>query len=342
MGVKAVLDMDMATLGQGLRRAFAWWRGELAGLLPARLRTALDGPQLVLTLDGDRPVLHRRTAAGWRVVAAPRRALFGKALLALPASAVLVGEFDYPVPSAGELRRMIALDVNRLTPFRAEEVVFDVALLGPPPAKGVVRRVALAVAHRRVLAELLARLAKDGLVPRGLVLLDDGAGTPRFHFALSALADQPAADPGPGWRLLPWAVPALLAANLALLVLRDQNATDSLREAVESQRLQVTLVERLRSSIEREDQRRRALLERQRRQSPLALLAALTEALPDQSWVTGLEWNGGTLHLRGAAPPDLDVAARLAATGLLSEVRPADDDDAGTEGFDLVAKAAPP
>lgn len=340
MDFKALLNTDMTTLGRTLKRGWAWWTGELSALVPAGLRARLSRPRLVVSIEDGAPVFYRAGAGVWRPVDKPGRAAARAALVVAP-EAVLIGDFDYPVPSPTELRRMLALDLDRLTPFAASEAVFDAEIAPGPAAKGAPRRITLAVMRREDLARDLALLAARGLHPASAGLAD-GAGGMRFDFT----RDLDGAAPTRGGRLgmaLRVALPVLLLANLGLLVLRDDFALVSLREAVEGQRLQVQRIEQLRRQVDREEARRRDLLDLARRQAPLPVLDAVTRALPDDAHATRFDWTGAELRLAGKAAEPGALPALIGATGLFGPAKPLDEaaGPPGSFGFGLAARVQP-
>ncbi|WP_133251534.1 PilN domain-containing protein [Zavarzinia aquatilis] len=340
MDIKALLNTDMTTLVRGLKRGLDWWAGELSALVPARFRARLTRPRLVVAIERGEPVFYRSGTGSWRRVDKPGRAAVRAALVVAP-EAVLTGDFDYPVPSPGELRRMLTLDLDRLTPFAAADAVFDAEVAADPAEKGATRRITLAVMRREDLARDLALLAGKGIHPASAGLAD-GAGTLRFDFT----RDLDGAVQARGGRLgmaLRIALPVLLLANLGLLVLRDDFATVSLREAVEGQRLQVQRIEQLRRQVDREEARRRDLLDLARRQAPLPVLDAVTRALPDDAHATRFDWNGAELRLAGKAADPGALPALIDATGLFGPARPLDEaaGPPGSFGLALAAKVQP-
>lgn len=330
----SVLTMDMATLGRHCRRFLAWWGAELRAMLPRTWRDRVAGRSLIATVETDRVVLARRRGGAWRVVAKPSHRDLARATYLLPAAAVLIGEFDYPVPSAADLVQMLALDLDRLTPFRAEDVVFDVEILDDGRQRGGLGRIALAVVAKDRWAAYLALLAGLGIAPRAVATRDD-QGRLRFDFARRGTLG----GSGGRWRRR-WTIAAalLIALNLLLLVWRDQLALDRLAEAVDSQRLQVQLIERVRRQVEAEEARRHELVARLQARAPLAILDALTTALPDQVWLTSLIWNGTELRLSGGQSGPADVVAVLAGSGLLTDLR---RDDAPPGTFNVTATLVP-
>lgn len=337
MDLKALLNMDMATLGQALRGGLDWWLGELKAMLPTRWRKGGEGRRLAFSIEGEHAVFRRWDGQAWIPVERPSGRQVEQAALVLPPGMVLAGEFDLPVPSMADLYRMVALDLDRLTPFRADEVVFDLEVAAGDGSRAPLRRVVLGLVRRTDLADIDARLKRLGLSPAAIAF-DDG-GILRFDFARRAMGGAPARS-GLVTRVLRYAVPVLLFINLGLIVLRDQGAVDSLRETVESQRLQVQLVDRLRKRVEAEETRRQAFIDRRQAQSPLALLDVVTTLLPDTAWSTLFEWDGHELRLSGISSEPLDVAALLATSPLLRNVRAVDGAPASDGGFAVAAGAA--
>lgn len=326
MKPRDLLRMDMKTLGRHAARGLAWWRDELRGLLPARWR-GRSGPRAFLTLESRRLVLHRPTASGWTRIEAPTRKAAAGAVFAVPPESVLIGEFDYPVPSPGDLARMIELDLDRLTPFRAEDVAFDVAV-ADGTARGVMRRITLAVMRRVDLEALETELAAHRVAPSAIALMN-ADGRARFEFGKSG-----AAQAG-RWRSRFWLLIALLVAgNIAIAVARDQMALDHLRAQVEGQRALVQRVADLRRAVTAEEERRASFTAQKQGLSPLDLLERLTVALPDDVWLERLDWQGGDIRIAGHAPPGRDVAALVVAAGFRVAAPVAWDG----ERFDLAAR----
>src|SRR5215470_12583951 len=137
----------MSALFGLVARFFRWWFGELAACIPAPLRRLLRGRRPVLALRwNDRSVtLALRGRHGARALgeialtpddpaaerAAVARALKGvrrgrvEAAIELPAERILRRTIDLPLAAAENLREVLGFEMDRHTPFRAEDVAFD-------------------------------------------------------------------------------------------------------------------------------------------------------------------------------------------------------------------------
>jgi general secretion pathway protein L len=126
-----------------------------------------------------------------------------------------------------------------------------------------------------------------------------------------------------------------------MLTYRDVNATNQLRDAVESQQSPVTVAMRLRDQVQKEAARRAALLRLQKQNAPLPVLDAVSQALPESAWVEHYEWNGRTIQIRGFRKDTPDLLAKIEASPLLRNARSLSSDPhaamATTGSFELAA-----
>lgn len=318
MDFKALLNTDVAVLSHGAERLWRWWIGELRSL--ASLGRGASGPKsrLIAELRGDDLVFreYRRTVA----IAIPRHGpvdkMLANATFALPDGTVLTREVGYPPLPPADLRRIAALDIDRLTPFMSGDVLFDLDA-GRTGRNTAELRVELGIIRRRTFEDILARLRAFGAEPKAISLVDHHDGSPRFDFLNCA--------PIAGRRSLFglragywWAIAsALFLLNCGLLITKDVYSLSSLRGVVQMQRNSVVLASALRRRVELEDNRRARVVASLDRASPLAVLNAVTQALPDSVWVQHFEWNGKLVRLVGMAPAGLDVAALVRASPVI-------------------------
>jgi Tfp pilus assembly protein PilN len=240
-----------------------------------------------------------------------------------------------------DVRRMLELDIDRLTPFRADQVFVDVV-----PGEAGSRTALVAAIPRERATEAFEQARAAGLDPRALGI--DGA-TPReqaldFLPQMRVAGAVPAPRFGPG---LVWGVVALLVlANLGVAIGRDMLRLHDLRQQIETQQPQVADAQALRRKVLGETRRRTDILQRRAAGEPLRMLDTVTGALPPGAWVDRLAWDGKSVRISGYRQEQIDVAAALRAAPLARNVR-----NSGTEiltrqaaglPFDLTADIAQP
>jgi general secretion pathway protein L len=263
--------------------------------------------------------------------------------LGLHPDMVLEREAVLPALSLPDLRRLVTNDLDRLTPFRADEVYLDIAPIGPEPAPGR-RTVRLAVIPRADAEAALEAARRCGVAPRRIGVTGSPDHALRYDFApaLRAAGRGGRADRAP---LYWWgAALALIAVNLAVLVARDMNDVGALRRTVEAQRPVVELALKLRQRVDGETAARAALVQRRGQNEPLRILDGAARALPPPQWVQRLEWNGRLVRLSGFRDPGFDVLAAARASAVMARPRTLNGGEAtpgaARPAFDLVAEPA--
>ncbi len=328
------LDLDMSTLGAGVRGFWRWWTDELAALLPQRWRNAqarLGGTVLVW----------RGAATGFSGLAgaAPVAAAPGAPVTVLvDAALVLERRCPLPVARADDLRRLVALDIDRLSPFSADDAWADVVAEGAAPVEGMVAA-HIAFLPKSVATDLAGAVADRALRPLAVGLLAPDGATRRFDFlpAMQAAGLLPRGSSARGW----WwgAVALLFALNLGLFIYRDVASVARVQALVEAQRPAAAIARRLAASVAREDAARAGLWSRRRGGDPLGTLALIAHALPPGAWIERLSISGSAVRFSGYKQPEVDVLRPLRATGRLSGLRTATSDvaaDTGTgQPFDI-------
>lgn len=338
MNFKDLLNTDHEAIIQWLLHAFRWWLDELTGMVPPEWRERFLKRASVLAEFGDREIVYRRGDTGEPLAEKPR----GSVKVVLPEDKVLTREIDLPTLPMSDVKRMLTLDLDRLTPFKSEQVLFDAEIVGRDEEKGR-QQILLGVLPRSWAAAIVERARANALEPAAIGV-SVGGGPARLDF-LPAIQEAAGGLAARRRAVYLWvAAGVLLIFNLFMLSYRDANATDQLREAVESQQSPVTVAMRLRDKVQKEAARRASLLKQKKQNSPLPVLAAVTDALPNGAWVARFEWNGRTVHVRGFQKDTPNLLAKLEASPLLHNARSLTSDPhaAQAEGaFDFAADRRP-
>lgn len=318
MNAKDFMNMDLQTAIQWLVRGWRWWIDELMSMLPPEWRERLVRRSRVVAETGKNgSLVYRNEESNQPFAVKPR----GPIKFLVPADHVLTRRIELPLLPMSDLKRMIALDIDRLTPFQPDQVYFDAEVVARDQDSGR-QQVALGILPRAAAVKLLDFARENKLEPAAMgVMASGGVAAPNFDF-LAAMRDADGGDAAQRRSLYWWgAAIALVLLNLALLTYRDSNRLDELRQSVEAQQAPVRVALRTRDKVDREAVRRVELLEHKRKSSPLPVLDAVTKAMPQDAWVSRFEWNGRTVHIRGQKKTSNDILARLEASPILHNAR---------------------
>jgi general secretion pathway protein L len=308
------MSQILAVAHSGFSAFLAWWGAELAAMLPRawsanrRRRRRL----LVLVFERDEAALFQGAGAGRRLIGRgdlgdpdALRTLIGKSLgrrrqtiVRLPPQRGLRRRLELPAAARDDLEQLLRFEMDRLTPFRAEEVLFAYRIAGVDPQS---RRltVELQLAPKSVVEAALDDARLLGLTPAEDQLLDllpderaRASGMSRLNRALAGLA-------------------LLLVAAAVGIPLHEQRSTAAALEA-EVAAAKVAAEESL-TLREHLDQLSAStdFLAAEKIRVPMTslILAEITRVVPDQAYLSQLDWRNGTLQLEGLA----EAAASLVA-----------------------------
>ena len=351
--------------GSPLPGFLRWWSAELATFVPVRWRLAFAGGERWYAIErqADRWRL-RRAGEAVPVVEAPhtdaveqRAGVLAHALaeadpadrriaLVLPAAQVLRRRLVLPVAARDNLRQVVGFDLDRQTPFRAEDIHYGVRELDEPAPEG--RFVAeLAATPRSTLEPLLDELAALGIQP-DRVDVDHGHALAGLDLLPPARAPRRVDRRRRLNAALAAVIVVLVFAAMATWLHNRNAALEDMRASVESLRADAQRVTSLRQRLT-ESAGASGFLTRKKAESPsvLPVLEELTRRLPDDTWLERFTLNGsGQLGFQGQSPQ----AARLidALKGAKTIGDPSfqgtiqTDPTSGKERFYMQAKAMVP
>lgn len=314
------------------RNFFAWWGAELNALVPSSVaaRFATDGRPLVLDLTGKEAIVEDAVTGRRQIVGAWQDSL-GAAELAVDLRRTVGGSanvllrpdrrrfFDQhvelPAAAEGSIGQVLGFEMDRLTPFSAEEVYFVWRIIERNRA---LRRLKLAVtlAPREAIDPTLALVRAWGIDPVGIELQPESNGILILR--------------GPTLRsrrlrrlqLIIMAITVALGVTLAWVQLdRKERSLTALENTLATAKAEADATEGLRAEIERA--RLAANYVTQRKiATPMAtyVLNEVARRLPDHSWIAQLRLEADTIEIIGFSRAVTDVVNRLTADGLFQRV----------------------
>jgi general secretion pathway protein L len=346
----------------GVSALWGWWLAELAGMLPRRLKRVArrDRRQIVLLLNADETVVLERTADRARVVgvASADQNDRDRQLAALlqrvnqrrqPVTLCLGDQLGLrkvialPLAARDDLEQLLRFEMDRLTPFRAEEVYFAYRIVETDTASRRIT-VELAVAPRSIVEQALKTARTLGLVAARVEL---GPARPEGREPLNLLPEEAADAAGQRRLIRALVLLALILASVAVAIpLQRQRATlAALTDQVAATRIEAEQSRALRDQLDQLTQTGSFLLaEKGRRPRATEVLADLTRLMPDQAYLAQLTLQGGEVQLHGWAATASDLISLLDQSPLFRAPQfrsPVTQDGSdGTERFHLSVELA--
>jgi general secretion pathway protein L len=314
-----------------IREFFRWWIGQLAQFLPQRWQqsAASASDALVITPVGplgrgveavavdlrrnakETPV--GRFAIGALGLSELPRAGGGITVLRLGEADVLGKTVTLPLAAERELDQALAFEMDRETPFKAEELYWNHRITAADRQNGRLS-VRLSLVPKVTLDPLLTDLAAVGIQPRRVEIAD---GPDRgFYVPLNGDGDRLRHTSS---RLL-WSgaacCAALAVAAVATPFVRQELALTSLDRKIAVGRAAAAEADSLRQEIDRLSGSAGFIeSERDKAGRPLVVLAAATRNLPDDTYLTEMELRQRKLTLSGRSAAAARLIAALTADG---------------------------
>ncbi len=317
-----------------------WWLGELRGLLPRSLGTA--SPQsrssLILVLSGDDQVLLERTARhGEREldrIASDDPGASGLALARLndrryrrwPVIVRLGGDLglrkvvDLPLAARNDLAQLLHFELDRLTPFKADDVCFAWRILETDAAEGRMQ-VELEMAPKAIVDRGIDLVGRQGRkvdrIELGRIDLEGGEG----RDALDLMPRSEEVRQQKGWfrRLLPLVALGLAVAAVMIPLRKQQRLLAELDKEVTLVRAEAEGSLAIRDQLDDLANNVRFLATAKNERATMTeVLAELTRAIPDHSHIVQLQIRDGSIELNGLADKASDLIAILDQSPMLA------------------------
>jgi general secretion pathway protein L len=339
----------------------SWWLDELAGLVPRSLRRVArrNRRRLVLLLDQLETVVLERAGEGTRVigsVASDRPDWAGQvgALLQRtrrpwqPVTLCLSGDLglrkiiSLPLAARDDLDQLLRFEMDRLTPFRADDVYFAHRIIATDSQN---RRIAveLAAAPKATVDRALETARAVGVAPARLELITAHAGN-REPLNLLPCRSGDRAGERPLLRALILLALLLAIAAVVIPLHRQRTKFADLSDQIAATRAAAEESHTLREQLDQFTRTGYFLLaEKARRPMATDVLAELTRLVPDGAYLTQLVLQENEVQLYGSAATASDLIGLLDQSPLFRSPQfrsPVTQDvaDDGAERFHLSAE----
>ena len=306
-----------------LDEAVRWWAQQMRSLLPSAGQTEDDAALLRVTpgAPAEFEVTARRRRVRTRLgmlrqgqpdarAVLDRVRTAGPVVLEVPAAMLLEQDASLPLAAEADLGAVLRHEMDRLTPFQAEDLFWSWRVVSRNRAAGRLL-VRLAMLPKASVQPWLQAVSGLGLKPAWLEAGGAGGVPRRIGLVAPGLR---ASSRRPVVAIMAWGCGALAVLAVALPFVLQQRAMDDAEQRIAASQPKVSAVETLRRRVNAASSGAQIYIaERQRTGDALAALAAVTQALPDDTYLTEFAMRARSLTLTGRS----DGAVRL--IGLLSD-----------------------
>lgn len=334
LGYKKTGESKVCVACKMLRSYVVWWARQMLDLVPESVRNpdadAVDA--LLIEPEGvneELPaavslLLRRRRKVGQigrfacdvAGIEAMRRALANMRLpsavwLCLPPGPMIEKRVTLPLGAERELERVVGYEMDRETPFTADEVWWMAAVETRDRALGKLA-VRLSLVPRIAVSGLLAVLDRAGLRPTELYAAIEGEAPRRI--ALAAPSARSRARRLRTMPILAGTCAALVLAAIGLPFVQQALAFAAIEERIATLQPAAEEAETLRRRLAGSDTPRDLLAAQQARiGDPLKVLAAATSLLPDDTHLTDFAMHRRQLSMTGQSADAAKLIGLLAA-----------------------------
>jgi len=316
------------------REFLAWWHAALLSLVPAGLQRLWSDRRTYLRLEwsereailirrfrGRETVLSRGPADDtWHALGSAEARSIRSLIVNLGPEQIFRRTIVLPMAAEANLARLMPNEIDRQTPFPADQVYFDYRVAArDEQAKQIA--VQLFITKRSIVDELRRGAARSGHRIEAVTNANsDGEAPPLDLLRWSAAG---ASRPMLFWLNsgLATAAGVLAVACVTTGLQKLDDEIDRLNGQIARARTQAQQAEALRREVVRLTETSTFVARRRAGPTPLAVLQEATDILPDNAWTYEFHLTGQTLRLAGYAHDAPGLIALFEKSALLSNAQ---------------------
>lgn len=320
---------------------FKWWWQQLSFLVPQEFLDALarDKSLLVVEINAASARIsfvnqQQETPLGefefnelakeelQNLIASDKQYSDAKVVLRVPADLSVTQDVFLPAAAEGNLYQVMSYELDRYTPFNAEQVYFDFIKLGPANNKALIHLL-LVLVKKDSLDSMYQHCLSLGLKPYYAARLVSHEDSNSLYNLLPKEQCQ-TANRKPLLVMLGAAVVTLMLL-IVLMLLPVSRATEQLDELKQRARKVEKIaseIEDSKKSIDYLFQATQALIDKkQANASVIELMNTVTEVFGDDTWVSNWRYYNKTLQLTGQSGGASNLIASLEKTRLFKNTK---------------------
>nr|WP_294916983.1 PilN domain-containing protein [uncultured Neokomagataea sp.] len=288
-----------------------WWQDRLSECLPTRLRTQQTETLLNVSSDGTLPL----SSLELQALPRPKRKTFlhspPHTVLCLPPGSILKRRITLPEAARTDPTRAAHYELDRLTPFQPDDIVWSLDTTPHPAPPGFIA-FDLLIAPRKTFNTAQEQLTGHALAPTHLRSTSRHTSAPiTLPLSHTASAKHPRHKVFVLLACLLLATPFLLQKIHLFRINSALSTLENGRSRAEALQHQIMLTQLGPLAVQKEEQRNGI---------PLLTLQNLTDALPDDTYLTSLRLRGRQISLEGQSKEAARLIVTMRQTGHFSDV----------------------
>lgn len=334
MNLDTTIDIDV-------KKFFQWWGRELAFLVPQALRQRLrehhgsvilvpvgQGFELSLLDDSGQTLIQRiidaGQADGFQQLKSRYQTIdIAEIVLRLSADQALHKLIFLPAAAQENLQQVVSFELDRYTPFKAEQVYFTLLPLGQ--TEHLQLRVLLIAVPKPELDRHLASLETLGIQPHRVDYAPALSAFPQSHGAYNLLPARFRQQTSKLSQSIQWLTGILLllltCAVLVWPVWQEGQAVESLKARIKQLEKQNRIVDEQQTEIDAIHAETQKLIDiKSNSPALLAVLNELSHVLNDETWLTHMHFAENQLQIQGQSPAASTLISTLEASEYFSGV----------------------
>jgi len=337
LNLNSTVDLDF--------KAFlSWWQRELGQLVPENVKRLVTDQQgfIIITPepgklhlsfeeDGERQYLtsldRNEGSAAWyqQWVEQDERLAKASVVLRLPLGMGLAKELSFPVAAKENLQQVIAYELDRYTPFKAEQVYFAVRPGEGPQEPGLIK-VLLVLTPRETLDALYEDARAIGLVP----VFADYEGIPnalqssrnRYNLLPEKYRQKTPRIPFIIHTTLMVLTGVLFIGALVLPVWFQYQTVEALAEQVKAIETEAKKIKLMQAKVDEAiDETQKLLDEKTDMPKMVEVLDTLSSLMKDDTSLNYLQFSDGQLQIQGQSPSASTLIGVLEESELFNNAR---------------------
>ena len=335
---RTVIALRTSYLAPAIRRLNAswhWWTEELSAFLPEKLQQFIGfGNQRLIIAANDSEFVVQHSYAGQlqeigRIPNTPDGAAafsvpdnIRETVLLLSQDQVLTCAVTLPLAAEENLREVLSFEMDRHTPFAADDVYYDFAVTGRSSATKTLSLL-LFVAPRHIVDAFLTTMTGTGITPD--IVAAHPSANPDGHVINLIPEDRTSKRGAVLQRLnasLATLAVLLLATAITLPIAQKNQAIDSLQAQVQAATAAAQMGNQLMREVEiLVDGSNYLINKKQTELTVMNLLDEMTRLIPDSTWINRIDLNDGEIQLQGQSVSAAGLIALIEASPMFHNVR---------------------